>query len=92
MKFIYPAIIRKTESGRYRAVLPDLACCEAEGDTLEETVDAANEAVYTWIELELAEDEPHLPPVSDVSDLTLAEGDMVRSICVNVRLSDGWDE
>ncbi len=92
MKFIYPAIIQKTPSGTFRAVFPDLACCEAQGDTLEEAVDAANEAAYNWIELELSEEGAHLPPVSDVSDLKLSEGETVRNICVNVRLSDGWDE
>ena len=92
MKFIYPAIIKKTPSGGFQAVFPDLACCEAEGDTLEETVDAANEAAYNWIELELSEEGAHLPPVSEASDLKLLEGETVRNICVNVRLSDGWDE
>lgn len=36
MKFIYPAVFRKNEDGRYKAFFPDLACCEAEGDTLDE--------------------------------------------------------
>ena len=44
MKFTYPAIIKKTEKGTYHATFPDLICCEAEGDTLEETVELANEA------------------------------------------------
>ena len=78
MKFIYPAIIQKTPSGTFRAVFPDLACCEAQGDTLEDAVDAANEAAYNWIELELSEEGAHLPPVSDVSDLKLSEGETVR--------------
>ena len=36
MKFIYPAVFRKNEEGRYKAFFPDLACCEAEGDTLDD--------------------------------------------------------
>ena len=35
MKFIYPAVFRKNEEGKYKAFFPDLECCEAEGDTLE---------------------------------------------------------
>ena len=35
MKFIYPAVFRKTEAGTYRAFFPDLECCYAEGDTLD---------------------------------------------------------
>lgn len=92
MKFIYPAIIRKTQDGLFKATFPDLACCTAEGDTVEDTVDRANEAAYDWIYLELSEDGGHLPPVTDISDLETEEGDIVRNICVNVRHTDGWDE
>ena len=44
MKFIYPAIFRKTDEGSYQGFFPDLECCYAKGDTLEEAVDDANEA------------------------------------------------
>ena len=74
MKFIYPAVFRKNESGRYHGFFPDLACCEAEGDSLEDAIDNANDAAYNWIYAELMEDEMDLPPVSDESDLTLQEG------------------
>lgn len=92
MKFIYPAIIRKTDAGNYHATFPDLECCEATGETLEDAVDRANEAACDWISLELSEEGAHLPPVSDAADLSLQEGDVVRNICVNIRFTDGWDE
>ena len=79
MKFIYPAVFRKNEEGRYKAFFPDLACCEAEGDTLDDAIDNAN-------------DEMDLPAISDESDLDLLEGDIVRNIQVNIRMYDGWDE
>ena len=44
MKFIYPAVFRKNESGGYDAYFPDLECCEASGDTLDDAIDNANEA------------------------------------------------
>ena len=44
MKFVYPAVFRKAEDGTYKGFFPDLACCYAEGDTLEEAVDNANDA------------------------------------------------
>ena len=53
MKFIYPAVFRKNEDGRYKAFFPDLACCEAEGDTLDDAIDNANEAAYNWIYAEV---------------------------------------
>ena len=83
MKFTYPAIIRKQDNGTWKAWLPDLACCEAVGDTLDDAIEEVNAAVYDWISLELSEDEADLPPV---------EGDVTRNICVNIRLFDGWDE
>lgn len=91
MKFIYPAVIRKNQEGTYEAFFPDLECCYAKGDTLEEAVDNANEAAYDWIYVELSED-GELPSVSDPHDLQLQEGDVVRNISVNIRFTDGWDE
>ena len=91
MRFIYPAVIRKTESGTFRADFPDLEDCHAEGDTLDEAIEKANEAAYDWISLELSE-EGQLPSISDPADLELNEGDIVRNISVNIRFTDGWDE
>lgn len=92
MKFTYPAVIGKTKEGSYRAVVPDLACCEAKGDSLEDVLDKIYESVYDWIYLELSEEGGVLPPISDERDLELSEGDFVRNICVNIRFTDGWDE
>ena len=92
MKFIYPAVIRKTEEGKFQATFPDLECCYAVGDTLEEAVDNANEAAYDWLYVELMEDEGVLPAVSDPEDMELMEGDVVRNIAVNIRFTEGWDE
>ena len=46
MKFIYPAVFRKNESGGYDAYFPDLECCEASGDTL---ADAIENPVFPYI-------------------------------------------
>lgn len=92
MKFIYPAVFRRTENGGYRGYFPDLECCEAFGDTLDEAVENANAAACDWIQVELEEEEPKLPPISDISDLALEEGAVVRNISVNIRFYEGWDE
>lgn len=93
MKFIYPAVIGKKAEGGYEASFPDLEGCYAQGDTLEEAVDNANEAAYNWIYVEVMEEEDgQLPPVSDLSDISLEEGEEVRNIAVNIRFRDGWDE
>lgn len=92
MKFIYPAVFRRTEEGKYNAFFPDLECCEATGDTLDDAIDNANEAARNWITVELEEDEPVLPYVSDPSDIPIEEGDIIRNISVNIRFYEGWDE
>ena len=92
MKFIYPAIIRKEENGTFKATFPDLACCEATGDSLDDVIEKANEAAVGWLELELSEEMPMLPPVTDKDDLVLQEGELVRDICANVKFYDGCEE
>ena len=54
-------------------------------------MDNANEAAYDWLYLEISED-GDLPPVSDLHDIELQEGDEVRNIAVNIRFTEGWDE
>ena len=49
MIFIYPAVFRKKEDGRYHAFFPDLECCEASGDTLDDAIDNANTATLSAI-------------------------------------------
>ena len=92
MKFAYLAMAKKTAEGTYHASFPDLACCEATGDSLDDVIEKANEAAVGWLELELSEDEPVLPPVTDKEDIVLEAGELVRDICANVKFYDGWEE
>ena len=87
MKFTYPAVFHKTEQGTYEGYFPDLACCYAKGDTIDEALEDAIHSAYDWISLELTEEEPDFPPVSDVADLGKSEGEIARNIAVNIRLS-----
>ena len=92
MNFIYPAVFRKGEDGKYHAYFPDLECCEAVGDTLDDAIDNANDAARSWLSVELEEEEPELPCVSDMEDIPAEEGDIIRNISVNIRFYEGWDE
>ncbi len=92
MKFIYPAVIKQIADGRYHASFPDLEMCEAYGDSIDDVLDNANYAAYTWIESELDDEDGQLPPVSEFSDLELKEGEFVRNVCVTMRFFEGWDE
>ena len=55
MKFIYPAVFRKTDKGTYKGFFPDLEDCFGEGETLDEAIEEANAAAYNWISLDLQE-------------------------------------
>lgn len=92
MKFIYPAVFKKTEDGRYKGTFPDLEGCFGEGDTLDEAIESANAVAFDWISVELSEEVPELPPITDPDDMELEDEDVVRNIQVNIRLYDGWDE
>ena len=92
MNFIYAAVCRKGEDGKYHASFPDLECCEAVGDTLDDAIDNANDAARSWLSVELEEEEPELPCVSDMEDIPAEEGDIIRNISVNIRFYEGWDE
>ena len=92
MNFIYPAVFRKGEDGKYHASFPDLECCEAVGDTLDDAIDNANDAARSWLSVELEEEEPELPCVSDMEDIPAEEGDIIRNISLNIRFYEGWDE
>ena len=90
MKFIYPAIIEKTNE-QYHAYFPDLECCEAYGDTFDDVLRNAREAMYNWVDVELDEDEPKFPGL-DAPEFEVPEGAEVRNILINYRFHDGWDE
>ena len=91
MKFIYPAVFRKKEDGGYDAHFPDLECCEAYGETLDDAIDNANEAARTWITVELEEEDPIFPHVSDLEDIELAEDEIVTAEDYEVEAGTGFD-
>lgn len=92
MQFIYPAIFKKKKDGNYSGYFPDLACCEVTGYSLDDAIRNAIAAEYDWILLELDEDDPQMPLVSDLEDLKLKRGEIARNIGVHVRIVEGWDE
>lgn len=92
MTFIYPAIFKQQDDGSFSAYFPDLECCYASGNDLEDCIDAANDACRDWIELELSEDDAVLPSVTTEDDIELKPGEFVRHISVNIKFYVGWDE
>ncbi|MDO4475593.1 MAG: type II toxin-antitoxin system HicB family antitoxin [Lachnospiraceae bacterium] len=92
MRFIYPAILKQDTDGSYVAHIPDLTGCTARGFDINDCLEEINLAARQWIELELEEEDVSLPPVSDPADFKLADGEFVRQISIQYRMTDGWDE
>lgn len=92
MKFVYPCVFKEKEDGTIEGYFPNLATCTAKGDTIDEAIRDAMQAMTDWIQVELEEDEPDMPAVSDIEDLVLKEGEFARNIAVNIRFYVGWDE
>ena len=91
MTFSYPAVFKK-EKGVITATFPDLAGIEVTGTTMDETIRLAREAANEWITAELEEDDPQMPAITDIEDLTLKRNEEARMIMIYYRFFDGWDE
>lgn len=72
MLFVYPAIFHKEEDA-YWVEFPDLEGCHSYGDTVIDTVSAAQEAMSGYILTLLEEDRPLAAP-SDISEYATEDG------------------
>lgn len=72
MKLIYPAIFHKEEEA-FWVEFPDLEGCHSFGDTLEETLDNAREALEGY-SISLIENKQSLPQPSNAAELDIPDG------------------
>lgn len=68
---IYPAVIHDEEG--YWIEFPDLEGCQTCGQTLEETVEYAQEALGLYL-VSLAENGQEIPAPSDIADISAGDG------------------
>ncbi len=96
MRFVYPAVIKKLSDTHYHATFPDLALCEADGDSLDDCIRNCNLEAYDWIDLEMHEEDPDIPGATDLDELEAKYGNepdtFVRNILTIYRMREGWDE
>lgn len=78
MKLIYPAIFKQEDIG-YSVVVPDLIGCCTQGDTLEETIQMAEDAALGWLLTALEENE-EIPKASKINDIKLQDKDEFVSL------------
>ncbi|MDO4478934.1 MAG: type II toxin-antitoxin system HicB family antitoxin [Lachnospiraceae bacterium] len=91
MTFTYPAIFTKTDKG-YTGYFPDLEGIEVFGETMELAIREARDEAFNWITVELEEDDPEMPTITDISDMKLEPNQEAREIEVHYRFFEGWDE
>jgi predicted RNase H-like HicB family nuclease len=90
MKFVYPAVIKKTEDGYY-GYFPDLEMCDAKGATQMQLEERLRDACINWITLELDEG-GMLPSWSTEEDLELGKDEKYQYIAVNIQFMPGYEE
>lgn len=72
---IYPAIFHKDEEKGFWVEFPDLSGCLTEGETLEEALIMAGDALFVY-----ADGEETLPAPSNISEIRAEEGDFVSLV------------
>jgi predicted RNase H-like HicB family nuclease len=88
----YPILIEPgDDTHAFGVTVPDLPGCFSAGDTLDETLINAEEAVAAWIDATL--DDGHaIPRASDLASLTVPAGWVVGLISVDPSLLDDTAE
>ena len=81
-KYVYPALFETCKEGGYTVTFPDLPGCISEGDTLEEALEMAKEALALYL-YNLEEDNEPIPKPSLPQNIIVGEG-------VFVSLVDTW--
>ncbi len=82
-KELYPAIFSSDGEFGYTVSFPDLLGCVTEGDTLQEAVDMAEDALGLYL-YSLDEEGEIAPPASNPTEITLEPGEFINLV--------EWDE
>lgn len=85
MKFMYPAIFT-LEEGAYWVAFPDIEGCFSDGDTPEEAMSNAQEALSLHLTPEENE-EPTIPKPSNINDIKQPEHGFVSYVTVDIDLT-----
>lgn len=70
MKLVYPACIYEEKEGGYSVEVPDLKGCYTQGETLEETLEMAQDAALGWL-LTSIEDDEEIPNPSKIEEIKI---------------------
>lgn len=79
MKLVYPACFYEDEDGGYSVEIPDLKGCCTQGDTLEETMEMAQDAALGWL-LTSIEEEEEIPTPSKIEEIELENNNGFKTL------------
>ena len=82
MNIVYPALCH-FEDGGYWCEFPDLKNCFSQGDSVQEIIDNAKEALEGYVEVELERNEK-LPPASDITTIKTEGRDFATYISCDI--------
>jgi len=83
--YIYPALFESCEEGGYCIAFPDLQGCITEGDSLEESVQMAKEALELYL-YNMEDEKEKLPTPSKPKDIKTEQGSFIYLIEANMPL------
>lgn len=78
-KYVYPAIFTKEENNYYSIRFPDIPGCYTSGDSLEDGVYMANDALCLML-YDLEERGVEIPPASDIGCIKVGDGEFTSLI------------
>lgn len=73
-KYVYPAIFAKEDNGSYSIRIPDIPGCYTAGDTLEDGLYMANDALCLML-YDMEERGIDIPPASDIRSISVGAGE-----------------
>ncbi len=82
MKMVYPATIEKIEN-QYWLEFPDLEGCQTWGDTLEEVLSNASEALQGYL-LSYMEQKMPIKKASNIEDICVADNTVTTYVCCDI--------
>ena len=78
---VYPAIIHK-ENGQFWVEFPDLPGCQSMGETIEDTISNASEALGLYLFAKI-EDQKNLPTATDIKKIDVANDEFTSFIAAD---------
>ena len=84
-KYIYPAIFETEDEGGYSVSFPDVEGCFTCGDTLEEALAMAKDALSLML-VDIEDEKKEIPEVSDIRRLRLKKNEFATLISADTML------